>query len=52
MIRREKAEESIMDPDISRHFVRNIGEKEIQYVAYIIDFLSVECLTWVIESVK
>lgn len=52
MIRREKAEEFIQDPDISRHFVRNIGEKEIQYVAYIIDFLSVECLTWVIESIK
>ncbi len=30
-----------MDPDVSRHFVRNIGEKEIEYVAYIIDFLSV-----------
>jgi hypothetical protein len=41
-----------MDPDISRRFVRNIGEKEIEYIAYIIDFLSVECLTWVIESVK
>jgi hypothetical protein len=41
MIRREKAEEFILDSEISRSFVRNIGEKEIEYIAYIIDFLSV-----------
>lgn len=29
MIRRQKAEEYLIDPDISRTFVRNIGEKEI-----------------------
>jgi len=27
MIRREKAQENIIDPEISRNFVRNIGEK-------------------------
>ena len=52
MIRRQKAEEELMDPDVSRTFIRNIGEKEIEYVAYILDFISVECLTWVIESIK
>lgn len=52
MIRREKAESFILDPNLTRQFVRSIGEREIQYVAYIIDYLSVECLTWVIESIK
>lgn len=48
MIRREKAEDYLLESEVSRGFVRNIGEKEIEYVAYIIDFLSVECLAWVI----
>lgn len=32
--------------------MRNIGEKEVEYVSLMIDSVSVECLYWVIRSIE
>ena len=40
------------DPEIVRHYTRTIGESEIEFLSLRVETISVECLTWVIRSIK